>query len=65
MKRRMRWLVTLTLLAVIVVIWYYVDSNKPAEKSKPVDSQIVSEVDKLLNKDLEVAYPYTAREVVQ
>ena len=65
MKRRMRWLVTITLLAAVVVIWYYIDSNKPSEKTNTKNSQIVSEVDKLLNKDLEESYPYTAREVVQ
>ena len=65
MKRRMRWLVTLTLLAIVVVIWYYIDSNKPAESSTPGSNLEVREIDKILNKDLEEAYPHTAREVVQ
>ena len=65
MKRRMRWLVTLTLLAVVVVIWYYVDSNKPSTSSTPGNNLEVSEIDKILNKDLEETYPHTAREVVQ
>ena len=65
MKRRMRWLITLTLLAVVVVIWYYIDSNKASENGDSKSSLVVSEVDKLVNKDLEKSYPYTAREVVQ
>lgn len=65
MKRRMRWLVTLTLLAVVVVIWYYMDSNKPAETDGKNTTVGVREVDKILNKDLETSYPFTAREVVQ
>lgn len=65
MKRRMRWLITLTLLAVVVVVWYYIDSNKASENGDSKSSLVVSEVDKLVNKDLEKSYPYTAREVVQ
>lgn len=41
MKRRMRWLVTLTLLAVVVVIWYYVDSNKPSDNAGTKDRKSV------------------------
>ena len=65
MKRRMRWLVTLTLLAVVVVIWYYVDSNKPLESEETREVGEVTEIDKVLNKDLEKSYPHTAREVIQ
>lgn len=65
MKRRMRWLVTLTLLAIVVVIWYYIDSNKPSESSSIGSNLEVSEIDKIINKDLEETYPHTAREVVQ
>lgn len=65
MKRRMRWLITLTLLAVVVVIWYYIDSNKPADDAGVNDSGEVQEIDKVLNKDLDESYPHTAREVVQ
>ena len=65
MKRRMRWLVTLTLLAVVVVIWYYVDSNKPLESDGTKEVGEVTEIDKVLNKDLEKSYPHTAREVIQ
>ena len=65
MKRRMRWLVTLTLLAVVVVIWYYVDSNKPLESEGTREVGEVTEIDKVLNKDLEKSYPHTAREVIQ
>ena len=50
MKRRMRWLVTLTLLAVVVVIWYYVDSNKPLESEGTREVGEVTEIDKVLNK---------------
>ena len=51
MKRRMRWLVTLTLLAVVVVIWYYMDSNKPSEldnldSENSTDSEINQQNDK-------------------
>ena len=52
-------------MAVVVVIWYYVDSNKPSETGEKNNSKVIREVDKLLNKDLEASYPYTAREVVQ
>ena len=65
MKRRMRWLITLTLLAVVVVIWYYIDSNKAADEDDAKARQGIEEVVKLTNKDLETSYPYTAREVVQ
>jgi hypothetical protein len=65
MKRRMRWLVTLALLAVVVVIWYYVDSNKPSESGDIKEGPGVREIDKVLNKNLEDSYPFTAREVVQ
>lgn len=65
MKRRMRWLVTLTLLAVVVVIWYYVDSNKPSDNVGTKEGSEVTEIDKILNKDLEKNYPHTAREVIQ
>ena len=65
MKRRMRWLVTLTLLAVVVVIWYYVDSNKPLDNDGTKEVGEVTEIDKVLNKDLEKSYPHTAREVIQ
>ena len=61
----MRWLITLTLLAVVVVIWYYIDSNKAAEEDDAKARQGIEEVVKLINKDLETSYPYTAREVVQ
>lgn len=64
MKKRLSWLVAVTIIVVLGVAWYYYDSMKKDEESGISDS-VVDEVAKVLNKDLEESYPYTAREVVQ
>lgn len=65
MKKRMRWLVTVTLVMVVAVIAYYFYVNKGGQSDNVGNNNIVGEVDKVLNKDLEERYPYTVREVVQ
>lgn len=65
MKKRMRWLVTVTLVMVAAVIAYYFYINKGEQSGNIGNENIVGEVDKVLNKDLEERYPYTVREVVQ
>ena len=65
MKKRMKWLVTVTILMVIGVIAYYFYVNKGNDSGNSSNENVVDEVDKVLNKDLEERYPYTVREVVQ
>ena len=65
MKKRMKWLVTVTILMVAAVIAYYFYVNKGEQSGNIGNENIVGEVDKILNKDLEERYPYTVREVVQ
>ena len=65
MKKRMTWLIGVTLLMVVGVIAYYFYVNKGGDSGSIGNEKIVSEVDKVLNKDLEERYPYTVREVVQ
>lgn len=65
MKKRMKWLVTVTLLMIIGVIVYYYYVNSSNDKGGTTNKDVVGEVDKVLNKDLEQRYPYTVREVVQ
>ena len=65
MKKRMKWLVTVTILMVAAVIAYYFYVNKGEQSGNIGNENIVGEVDKVLNKDLEERYPYTVREVVQ
>lgn len=65
MKKRMRWLVTITIIMVLGVAWYYYQSQKPDDSSNKASEDIVDEVSKVLNKDLEESYPYTVKEVIQ
>lgn len=65
MKKRMRWLITVTVLMVAGVVGYYFYVNKGDDFGGADNADIVGEVDKVLNKDLEERYPYTVREVVQ
>lgn len=65
MKKRIRWLITVTVLMVVGVIGYYFYVNKGDNSGSADNADIVGEVDKVLNKDLEERYPYTVREVVQ
>lgn len=65
MKKRMRWLVVVTIMVVIGVGFYYYKSQNPHDSGNNLEEESVGEVDKILNKDLEEHYPYTVREVVQ
>lgn len=65
MKKRMGWLLTLTIVVVIAVGTYYYRSMNPDTTTDNSSEKEVTEVDKVVNKDLELSYPYTAREVVQ
>ena len=65
MKKRMRWLIVVTVLMVVGVVAYYFYVNNDIMGNKVDNKYIVRDVDKVLNKDLEERYPYTVREVVQ
>ena len=62
-KRTTTTIVVMTLLAIMVLLFYFYWSNR----TDPIDTSIEnqSEVEKLLNKDLELYYPETPREVVK
>ena len=67
MKGRIRYLVTITLLCVVGVMLFYHFTNEDEGKedeSGNRDNTVVTEVDKLLSKDLEKNYPATVREVI-
>ncbi|NLL92598.1 MAG: hypothetical protein GX225_00410 [Clostridiales bacterium] len=66
MRKRLKLLITLTLLMVLAVLLYFRFSNRTVETKKPAGDEdtAVSEVDKVLSKDLSKNYPLTAREVV-
>lgn len=67
MRNRIKFLITITLLCVLAVMLYYHFSNKNNDNSnnnKPVDETVISEVDKIISKDIETNYPLTAREVL-
>lgn len=66
MKRKstvVTWIVMLALAVAIVAVYFWVSSRKNEENYENTASQ--TEVDKLLEKDLDSAYPATAREVVK
>lgn len=65
MKRRMSWLVTMTIILVVGVIVFYYFTNKANDSDNGTNANVVGEVDKVLNKDLKSRYPYTVKEVVQ
>jgi hypothetical protein len=62
-KRTTTTIVVMTLLAIMVLLFYFYWSNR----TDPLDSSLenLSEVEKLLNKDLDLYYPETPREVVK
>ncbi len=66
MKKKLRFLITIALLLVLAVLLYYHFSNKSASNnnSGSDDTTTVSEVNKILSKNLETNYPLTPREVV-
>lgn len=65
MRKRMKWLITVTLLMIATVVAYYFYVNKGDGNENTGKEDLVNEVDKVLNKDIEQRYPYTVREVVQ
>ena len=64
MQKRLRWLLVVTIMVVLVVGFYYIQNNK-SDSPEDLKENLISEVDKIINKDLDESYPYTAREVVQ
>jgi len=62
-KRTTTTIVVMTLLAIMVLLFYFYWSNRTDPIDTSVENQ--SEVEKLLNKDLELYYPETPREVVK
>lgn len=61
--KKLKYLMTLAILLVIGVMIYYVCINKGNDKNEE-NGIGISEVDKVLAKDLENNYPLTAREVI-
>ncbi len=66
MKKKLRFMIALTVLLVLAVLLYYHFSNKTTSDNigNSDDKTVVGEVDKILSKDLDTSYPLTAREVV-
>lgn len=65
MKKRMSWLITVTILLIVGVVLFYFYTNGKKDSDNENNPDIVGEVDKVLNKDLDTRYPYTVKEVVQ
>lgn len=63
MKRSIKWIITITLVLIVVVLLYYRAVNK--DEVPENDTEIVRDTDKLLSKDLEESYPVTVCQVVQ
>ena len=63
MKRSIKWIITITLVLIVVVLLYYREVNK--DEVYEDDTEIVRDTDKLLSKDLEDSYPITVCQVVQ
>lgn len=66
MKKKLRFMIALTVLLVLAVLLYYHFSNKTTSDNtgNSDDKTVDGEVDKILSKDLDTSYPLTAREVV-
>ena len=67
MRNRIKFLITIALLCVLAVMLYYHFSNRTSGDDKDnlnTDDTVISEVDKIISKDLEENYPLTAREVL-
>ncbi|MBQ1193129.1 MAG: hypothetical protein IIX45_03310 [Lachnospiraceae bacterium] len=66
MKKRIRFLITIALLCILAVLLFYHFSNNttPSGNTEEETTVHVSEVDKLISKDLDKNYPITVREVV-
>lgn len=66
MRKSIKFTITIALLCVLGVALYYHFSNLPQnnKNQSEEDSATVSEVDKLISKNLDDNYPLTAREVL-
>lgn len=62
--KRLKYLMMLALILVLGVMVYYYYVNKDSKTGDSGNQTEISEVDKVLAKDLEGNYPKTAREVV-
>lgn len=65
MKSKMKKLVIITIMIALVVMYFFYITNKTSPSKKNTEKKDVSEVTKLLNKDLDSSYPKTPREVVK
>lgn len=67
MKNKIKFSITIALLCVLGVLLYYHFSNKTSkpEETGKTDNVVVSEVDKLISKDIEKNYPITVKETVE
>lgn len=62
--KKLKYLMTLALILVLGLTIYYIVVNKSDKDSDNSQDTTVSEVEKMLSKDLENNYPKSAREVV-
>lgn len=63
-KRTITTIVVMTLLAIIILLFYYYWSNR-TDPLEEASMENLTDVEKLLKKDLEQYYPETPREVVK
>ena len=63
-KRTIMTFITMTVVAIAVLAFYYYWSIR-TDSPKELVNKNISEIQKLLNKDLELYYPETPREVVK
>ncbi len=62
--KKLKYVMTIALVMVLLVIAYYYYINRDTSSSDSGDDVDITEMDKILSKDLETNYPKTAREVV-
>jgi transcription-repair coupling factor (superfamily II helicase) len=63
-NRTLTTIVVMTIFAIIILLFYFYWSNRTAPLEE-ASVENLTEVEKLLNKDLELYYPETPREVVK
>ena len=66
MKKHLRWIIAIIVLAVMGVAYYYYLANKPADKNATesvADSN--SELSYLVSRNIEDNYPESVRDVVK
>ncbi len=61
---KLKYVMTIALIMVLLVIAYYLYINRETDKGEKKTDSEITEIDKVLAKDLEKNYPKTAREVV-